>query len=31
MNADLAKPIPQYLDYSKAVMDAAQMLAAARA
>jgi hypothetical protein len=31
MNAGLAKPIPQYLDYSKADIDAAQMLVAARA
>jgi hypothetical protein len=31
MNAGLAKPIPYYLVYSKAVIDAAQMLAAARA
>jgi hypothetical protein len=31
MNARLAKPIPHDLVYSKAVIDAAQMLAAARA
>jgi hypothetical protein len=31
MNARLAKPIPHYLVYSKAVIDAAQIFAAARA
>jgi hypothetical protein len=30
MNAGLAKPIPRYLVYSRTVIDAIQMLAAAR-